>query len=95
MDQPTVLLEMSVIVRDWIREMDSEPGPTLRSVSEEHGWEKDYEKLGEAVRLAFMGANGPFLALAPNFLKAVFDSCVAQVDWAGVARVRMRETEDK
>jgi hypothetical protein len=30
--------------------------------------------------------------VAPPFLRAVFEDCVSQVDWVGVARQRMAET---
>lgn len=87
------LNEMSTIVLDWIRKMDSEPGPTLREVTEQHGYNGEVEKIGEAVHLAFMSMNMLFLPVAPNFLKMVFEDCVKQVDWNGVARQRMAETE--
>lgn len=89
------LNEMSTAILDWIRAMDQEAGPTLREVTENHGYDGDVEKIGEAIRVTFMSLNAPFVSLAPQFLKAIFDDCVQKIDWPGVARQRMAETEDE
>jgi hypothetical protein len=95
MSQAAELNEMSMVILDWIREMDSEPGDTLRSVTEQHGYDGDVQKIGEAVHMSFMSLNSLFLPVAPNFLRMVFEDCVKQIDWVGVARQRMAETEDE
>lgn len=89
------LNEMSTIVLDWIRRMDDEPGPTLREVTEQHDYNGEVEKIGKAIEMAFMSLNMLFLPVAPNFLKLVFEDCVKQIDWVGIARQRMAETEDE
>jgi hypothetical protein len=95
MSQTTELNEMSTVILDWIRQMDSEPGPTLREVTEENGYDGNVQPIGEAIRMAFMSMNSLFLPIAPNFLKMVFEDCVKQIDWVGIARQRMAETEDE
>lgn len=93
MSQTAELNEMSTIVLNWIRDMDNEPGPTLREVTEQHGYNGEVEKIGASIHVAFMSLNVLFLRVAPNFLKMVFEDCVKQIDWVGIARQRMAETE--
>jgi len=95
MSQTAQLNQMSTLILDWIRSMDAEEGPTLREVTEQFGYEGDIEKIGESIRLAYMSLNAVFLPVAPQFLRAVFDDCVAQIDWVGIARQRMAETKNE
>jgi hypothetical protein len=92
MSQTSKLNEMSTVILDWIREMDAEPGETLRSVTEKNGYDGNVQQIGAAIHMAFMSLNSLFLPVAPPFLRAVFEDCVSQVDWVGVARQRMAET---
>jgi len=89
------LNELSTIILNWIREMDQEEGPTLREVTENHGGAGDAEKIGVAIRAAFMSLNAPFLLVAPTFLKNVFKDCVQSIDWPGIVRQRLAETKDE
>jgi hypothetical protein len=86
------LNEMSMIVLNWIREMDEEPGGTLREIAESAGVTEDPERLGQRMKEALMLFNLPFQAIAPAFLKDATAYCLEQVDWTGVARQRMAET---
>lgn len=95
MGQTSELNEMSTVILDWIRQMDSEPGPTLREVTEEHGYADNEYRIGKAIELSFMSLHALFLPVAPPFLRTVFDDCVKQIDWVGVARQRMAETENE
>lgn len=95
MSEVAQLNAQSMVILNWIRQMDKEPGPTLRSVTEDNGHEGNVERIGEAIHMAFMAMNALFLPIAPNFLKLAFEDCVEKIDWVGVARQRMAETEDE
>jgi hypothetical protein len=88
----TELNEMSMIVLNWIREMDAEPGGTLRDIAEEAGVTDDPERLGQRMKEALTLFNLPFFSIAPEFLKDAATFCLEQVDWPGVARQRLAET---
>lgn len=87
--------EMSAIILDWIREMDSEPGGTLREAAEHAGKADDPEAVAPQMKLAFMAINAPFLASAPPFIRAAFAHCFEQVDWAEVVRTRFAEMDEE
>lgn len=91
----TELNAQSMVILNWIRQMDEEDGPTLRAEMTEHGYDGNDEAIGAAIHMAFMAMNALFLPIAPNFLKMAFEDCVEKIDWVGVARQRMAETEDE
>lgn len=95
MSEVAQLNAQSMVILNWIRKMDEEDGPTLRSVTEEHGYDGNVERIGEAIHLAFMSLNSMFLPIAPEFLKMAFEECTSKIDWVGIARQRMAETDDE
>lgn len=89
----TKLNEMSLAVLDWIREMDGEPGGTLRDHVTISGEVVPVEEVAPRMEAAFVLINMTFLAAAPSFLREAFQHCSKQVDWPGIVKTRFAEMD--